>query len=293
MVNKTRVLGKGLGAIIATSPTPAGDIEKIMIEDSSRIIEIDVNRISPNPDQPRHKFDEHDLIGLAESIKSVGLIQPIIVRKYEAGYLVVAGERRLRAVKSLGLATIRSIVIKADEEKNFSLALIENIQRSNLDPIEEAKAYRVLANRFRLKHQDISEKVGKDRSTITNSLRLLSLPEEIQDSISHGKISAGHAKILLSSSSASRQIEIFHEIIEKGLSVRALETLLGEIKTSSKSHKKTSISKKDAHIRKMEEKLVSMLGTKVEIRHSGGKGKIEISYYSLDDFDRIVDIIRK
>ncbi len=293
MVNKTRVLGKGLGAIIATSPTPAGDIEKVIGEDSSRVIEIDVNKISPNPDQPRHKFDEHEIAGLAESIKSVGLIQPIIVRKFETGYLVVAGERRLRAVKSLGLHTIRSIVIKADEEKNFSLALIENIQRSNLDPIEEAKAYRVLANKFMLKHQDISEKVGKNRSTITNSLRLLTLPEEIQDSISHGKISTGHAKVLLSTPSVSKQIEIFREIVDKGLSVRALEVMLGEIKTTSKSHKKISVSKKDAHIRKMEEKLVSMLGTKVEIKHSGSKGRIEISYYSLDDFDRIVDIIRK
>ena len=290
-------LGKGLGSIIASSPTPVDVMEKAVIEDGERIIDLDVDSIVPNPDQPRLHFDEASIAGLAESIKSVGLIEPIIVRKNkeaENQYFVVAGERRLRAIKHLGEITIKGVIIEADEEKNFTIALIENIQRENLDPIEEAKAYKVLVNKFKLKQNEIAGRVGKERASVANALRLLNLPEDIQEAVSEGQISTGHAKVLLSVK-GNRQIELFDQIIEEGLSVRALEAIVKEEKATANpgndSAGAAKKKKKDAHIKKMEEKLRSALGTKIEIKHAGNKGRIEISYYSLDDFERILDMI--
>ena len=255
-----RVLGKGLGAIISSSPTPVEDMERGITEDAQRIVDIDVELIKPNPDQPRTHFNEEEIQGLAESISSVGLIQPIIVRKLGSEYFVVAGERRLRATKLAGLKDIKAIVIEASEEQNLTLALIENIQRSDLDPIEEAKAYRMLINRFKLKQQDLAQKVGKDRATIANVLRLLNLPEDIQKGLSEGKISVGHAKVLLSAPE-DRQMELYQAILSQGLSVRAVEALLGadalEKDNDGREEKSTH---KDPHIRKMEEMLVSLLG---------------------------------
>ncbi|HOT46561.1 MAG TPA: ParB/RepB/Spo0J family partition protein [Spirochaetota bacterium] len=285
-----KVLGKGLSAIITSSPTPVDALEKGIVQNAELIVELAVDSVLPNPDQPRTTFDELEIKGLAASIQAVGLLQPIIVRRSGDSYYVVAGERRLRAVKHAGMKKIRAIVIEADEAKNLTLALIENIQRTNLNPIEEAEAYKVLINRFSLKQQDIAAQVGKDRATIANLLRLLQLPAEIQESLSSGDISMGHAKVLLSVS-GGRQMELFREILNKSVSVRALEQLVQESEKKQKHGKKKP--GKDAHIRKMEEELVSFFGTKVEIKHASGKGKIEISYYSLDDFDRILDLIKK
>lgn len=290
-----KVLGKGLGAIISNSPTPVEDMESVILEAGERIVELDIEKINPNPDQPRVHFDEEEINGLADSIKSVGLIQPILVRKEGDSYFVVAGERRLRASRIAGLNKIKSIVIQANEQENFTLALIENIQRTNLDPIEEAKAYRVLIHRFKLKQQDIAGNVGKDRATIANLLRLLSLPEQIQTAISEGRISVGHAKALLTLP-VDRQNALFNEILERGISVRALEKMTELEKSGDDTSPKKGSAKKgslkDAHIKKMEELLVSQLGTKVEIKHAGNKGRIEISYYSLDDFERIIELLK-
>ncbi len=290
-----KVLGKGLGAIISSSPTPVAEFEHLYDEARDRIIEIDIHRVRPNPDQPRVHFDEDEISNLAESIISVGLISPIIVRKTGDEYYVIAGERRLRACKIAGLRKIKTIVIEATEESNLTIALIENIQRTNLDPIEEAKAYRVLINRFKLKQQDIASKVGKDRATVANLMRLLSLPEQIQKGISEGKISVGHAKVLLAAP-PERQNELFNEILASGMSVRALEHVVeSESAAPGKAGRKKGAEKhggRNPHLRKMEETLVSFLGTKVEIRHSGKRGRIEISYYSLDDFDRIMDLLK-
>ena len=165
-----KALGKGLGAIISASPTPADDMEKVVIGESrNNVIELSLDRIIPNPDQPRTYFDENEIHGLAESIKSVGLIQPIIVREKEGLYVIVAGERRYRACKYNEMKNIKAIIIEADDEQNLTMALIENIQRESLNPIEEAKAFKVLINRFKLKQQDLAKKVGKDRTTITNT----------------------------------------------------------------------------------------------------------------------------
>ncbi len=291
-----KVLGKGLGAIITTSPTPVAEMEKAFIDERDRVVALDIDTIKPNPDQPRTTFDEEEINGLAESIRSMGLLQPILVRKSGDEHYVVAGERRLRASKIAGLRTIKCIMIEANEEDNLTYALIENIQRANLDPIEEAKAYRVLISRFKLKQQDVAQKVGKDRATIANLLRLLGLPEQIQRAISEGKITVGHAKALLAVPH-EKQNAMFVEILEKGLSVRAVEKMVEAEKytddpaVAKRLQSRNPVSK-DAHIRKMEEMLVSQLGTKVEIRHSGGRGKIEISYYSLDDFERIMELLK-
>ena len=292
-MNPKKPLGKGLGAIIINSPAPADRLEKEISQvKSDSVCDISLSLIDPNPDQPRMHFDDIEIANLAESISSVGLIQPIILRKADAGrFQIVAGERRFRATKNLGKASIKAIIINADEETNFSIALIENVQRQNLDPIEEAKAYRLLINRFKLKQQDVAKKVGKERATIANSLRLLTLPENIQEAVSAGVISQGHAKVI-ASLEEDKQIHFYTQILEKNLSVRSLEKLINE-SSAEKIASAKSASRKDAHIRHMEEKLRSLFGTKVEIRHSGGKGKIEISYYSLDDFERIVEKIEK
>jgi ParB family chromosome partitioning protein len=289
-----KALGKGLGAIISTSHATIDDIEKELSSDKNRIRDIDISKIIPNPDQPRSYFDENEIIGLAESIKSNGLIYPIIVREKDGLFVVIAGERRLRACKHNEMKKIKCIVIDADEEKNISIALIENIQRVDLSPIDEAKAYRVMINRFKLKQEDVAKKVGKDRSTITNLMRFLNLPEEIQNGLVDKKISQGHAKVLLSLKNSDTQLSYYDEIIQKDLSVRNLETLIAQESSSdsSKGNVQRTTQAKSAQIKKMEEILRSKLGTKVEIKHSGNKGKIEISYYSLDDFERIIDKIK-
>lgn len=291
MSNK-RALGKGLSAIISTSPTPVSEIENIVTDNKNRVIEIDLEEIIPNPDQPRTFFDEAEIEGLAESIRSVGLIQPIIVRQDAGKYVIVAGERRYRACKLCGMKKIKAIVIEADEEQNFTVALIENIQREDLNPIEEAKAYRLLINRFKLRQQDIAKKVGKDRTTITNALRLLNLPEEVQQGLIDKKITPGHAKVLLSIEDSDRLLKIYNEVIEKGISVRALEKMIEETSEAKSISSEPKKQLKNAQIKKMEEELIARLGTKVEIKHSGNKGRIEISYYSLDDFERIIEKIR-
>lgn len=288
MSNKKRVLGKGLSAIISESAKPVEEMETLITSDASRIVELDVHAISPNPDQPRTHFNETELAELADSIKAVGLLQPIIVRKTSGGYYVIAGERRLRATKLAGFSRIKAIIVDAGEEENLTYALIENIQRTNLDPIEEAKAYRMLISRFKLKQQDVAEKVGKDRATIANALRLLTLPETIQHAISEWRITSGHAKALLSVPE-NRQLEVYGEIIKKGLSVRETEKIASSYAEDGKQKKRRE---KNPHIRKMEEMLVSIFGTKVEIKHSGNRGKIEINYYSLEDFERIIELLK-
>lgn len=296
MTNNKKALGKGLGAIISTSPASVEEIEKNVVSDKNRIRDLDISKIIPNPDQPRTFFDENEIAGLAESINAVGLIQPIIVRDKDGLFIIVAGERRFRACKLNEMKKIKGIVIEADEEQNFTVALIENIQRENLNAIEEAKAYKLMIHRFKLKQQDVAKRVGKDRTTITNTLRLLNLPEEVQEGIIDKRISAGHAKVLLSLEDPDKQLRLFNEIVDKGLSVRSLEAMISPSSEVTGGNGKGTEHKatvaKSPQIKKMEEDLITKLGTKVEIRHSGTKGKIEISYYSLDDFERIMEKIK-
>lgn len=292
-----RKLGKGLDSIISSSPTlaAAADLAPVSRETVGDT-EIEVASIVPNPDQPRENFNEADIRGLAQSIKSQGLINPIVVRKYNDGYAIVAGERRFRAVKQLGYKNVKVRIIEADEQKNFTLALIENIQREDLNPVEEAKAYKMLVDKFGLKQQEVAERVGRERASIANSMRLLNLSDDILAALASGRISTGHAKVLLGAP-ASMQKKLCESVIAEGLSVRALEEAVRSAKPAADSAVKPKQGSKqklkEAHIASMEEKLRNSLGTKVEIRHSGKKGKIEISYFSLDDFERIMDIIAK
>jgi ParB family chromosome partitioning protein len=291
-----KALGKGLGAIISMSPASVEDIENNVVNSKDRIRDLDMSKIIPNPDQPRTYFDENEITGLAESINAVGIIQPILVREKDGLFIIIAGERRYRACKLNEMKKIKGIVIEADEEQNFSMALIENIQRENLNAIEEAKAYKLMINRFKMKQQDVAKRVGKDRTTVTNTLRLLNLPEEVQEGIIDKRISAGHAKVLLSLEDPEKQLRLFNDVVEKGLSVRSLEQIISPEKNDTGNNGKNSEQKavhaKSPQIKKMEEDLITKLGTKVEIRHSGSKGRIEISYYSLDDFERIMEKIK-
>lgn len=295
-----RKLGKGLGSIITSSPAPVADFERAIVDNAEFVIELDITSIVPNPNQPRKYFDEAKIKELSENINEVGLIQPITVRKYNNGYAIIAGERRFRATKLLGHSKIRAIVMEANEEKNVTIALIENIQRENLDPVEEAKAYRMLSESFGLKQEDIAKRVGKERASISNSIRLLNLPEHILASLSNGDISAGHAKLLLSVPKESLN-EYFETVIQQKLSVHSLDELIKENKAAKISGKKTDASKtpstkqknKSAQTKQIESKLRLSLGTKVEVKGSGAKGKIEISYYTPDDFDRIIELISK
>lgn len=292
-----RKLGKGLSAIISVSPSPAEAAELAPADGAERITEVDIAFIQPNPNQPRESFDDASIRELASTIRTAGLLNPITLRRNEGkdSYSIVAGERRFRAVKLLGLKKIPARIIDADEERNFTIALIENIQRENLNPVEEAKAYKMLTEEFGLKQQEIAERVGRERASIANSMRLLGLPADILAALAAGDISQGHGKVLLSAP-AALQKKLCSEVISKGLSVRALEELIkaGRSGAGSGTEKTKSAGRqrlKEAHIRKMEEKLRNRLGTKVEIKHSGKKGKIEISYFSLEDFDRIAEII--
>ncbi|MFQ5456161.1 MAG: ParB/RepB/Spo0J family partition protein [Nitrospirota bacterium] len=276
-----KALGKGLEALLS---------DKILeeVEGQHRILTIDIHRIVPNKYQPRKVFDDDAIADLASSIKTKGVIQPITVRKSKnGGYELIAGERRLRAAQLAGCKDIPVIVKKASEEDMLELALIENLQREDLNPIEEAKAYYRLLREFSFTQEKIAGQVGKDRSSIANTLRLLSLPKEIQDDISSGNISTGHAKVILSIQDRKRQFSVEREVIKKGLSVRETESLIKRVK----KERKYTEEKKELEILTLEEELKRGLQTKINIVQQKKGGKIIIEYYSSEELERIRDII--
>ncbi len=274
-------LGKGLSALI-----PEKEKGK-----TREILELDIKTIKPNEYQPRRVFKDSTLNELVASIKEKGIIQPIIVRKTANNlYQLIAGERRWRAAKMAGLASLPAIVKETTPAEALEIALIENIQREDLNPLETAEAFQRLINDFNLTHDDLSKKVGKDRATITNYLRILKLPPEIKKWIVEGSLSTGHAKALLQVENQRLQIEIAKKIIHKGLSVREAEILSKKGSSSiSRTKRKT---RKDPQIASLEEKLMHSLGTKVRLIHKSNKGgKIEIEYYSLEELDRLLEIL--
>lgn len=278
MIKKTG-LGKGLGALIPENE------EKI----ENAITEIKLTDIEPNDKQPRKEFDDTALSDLSESIKEHGVVQPIIVRKLGNGYQIIAGERRWRASRLAGLKTIPAIVKDCTNLEVMELALIENLQREDLNSIEEAQAYKSLIEEYEMTQEDIAKKIGKSRPTIANSLRLLQLPSGIKDMIASGKISQGHARALLAIEGEKKQLEIAEKIIEQQLNVRQIEKLA---KTEKKREK--PLEKEDlflVEIKQLEERLKEALGTKVTIQHKKDKGKIEIEYYSNEELDRIIEIM--
>ena len=279
-------LGKGLEALI--QPYSA---EKI--PDHHGVDKISIRSIKPNPHQPRQKFDETSLEELTASIKEKGILTPITVQKVGNQFILIAGERRLRASKKAGLKKIPAYIIDvADDAEMIEMALIENIQRENLNPIEEAEAYIYLNNRFKLSQEKIAKSVGKKRATISNSLRLLTLPREIKESIRNGRLSAGHGRAILMMKTHNSMIGLWKKIIKGKMSVRAAEDWAKE-KTSKKLElRKKVIRKVSPQIKRLEDELISILGTKVRIIYKKGSGSIEVSYFSDDDLERITEMIR-
>jgi ParB family chromosome partitioning protein len=287
-MNKNRGLGKGLGALL-----PEMDSES----NNNFSTEIDINQISPNPYQPRHDFPDDKLTELADSIKNHGIIQPLVVRQVNGKLQLIAGERRLRAAKLAGLASVPVVIKDLSDQNMMEVAIVENIQRENLSPVEEAEAYRRLMNEFYLTQDDIAKKVGKSRPAIANTLRLLNLPSEVQTDLSSGTLTMGHARALLALKTAEEQKAVWAQIQLQQLSVRETEEMIRKInepKIVSRETKvvKTETAPRDPNVVVVEEELQHILGTKVTIKRKGKTGKIEIDYYSEDDFERICEKLK-
>ena len=274
-------LGKGLSALI-----PGADTTR-----DSPNLQVEIDRIVPNPLQPRRSFGEAAIDELATSVRAQGIIQPLLVRRVGEGYELIAGERRLRAAAKAGLKEVPVVVREASSGEMLQLALIENLQREDLNPMEEASAYQRLQGEFNLSQEEIARKVGKSRPAVANSMRLLLLPKEVQEEVAQGRLAAGQARALLGLESATLILAAAREVIAKGLSTREAERLVGRFKSARKRHRGGQIS--DPDLRSLVEKLQRSLGTKVHLLHraGSGRGKVEIEYYSLADLDRIIQMM--
>lgn len=286
------VLGRGVGALLPDDPSGGGE---------EKFFYCDIDKIEPNPRQPRKHFDEDKLQRLAESIAEKGVIQPLLVsRKKGNRFSLIAGERRLRAARMSGLDEVPVVVMDSDSEgKNLELALIENIQRHDLNPIEEAMAYARLINDFELTQEQVARKVGRKRSTITNTLRLLNLPDYLQDDVAGGIISEGHARVLLRIIEDDQRVqEIRGRIIREELSVRETERLCRTPRAPKEQKRSTSPKSSPGELpatycRAITNQLTNHLHTKVRIVQNGNRGKVEIEYYSSDDLDRLVSLFTR
>ena len=279
MIRKTTGLGRGLDALIDTSD--------VHTSGSSSISEVELSQIFANPNQPRRNFDEEALEELAESIREHGVISPITLRKNEDGtYMIIAGERRFRASKMAGLNTIPAYIRTAKDEQVMEWALIENIQRDDLDAIEIALAYQRLMDEYELTQEKMAERVGKKRATVANYLRLLKLPAEIQMGIQQKKIDMGHARALAGSKSAEQQLDIYKRILSEGLSVRKVEQLVSDEADAKPKTEKTTPKPETIALQKQ---LTTVLGTQVKVvADNKGKGKISIAFKSAEEMDRIL-----
>ena len=286
-MSKKAALGKGLGSLIPQT-------EDLEIGASTVVTNIAINLIHPNPNQPRKTFKEEALTELADSIKQQGIIQPIIVEKDGGRYNIIAGERRFRAARMAGLFEIPVIIRKYTDEEKLEAALIENIQREDLNAIEEAQGYHMLMRTLNLNQDEVAQKVGKKRSTVANSLRLLNLPDDIQASLAEGRITAGHARTLLSVVNPSDMRILYSRILNDFLSVRESERQAATLNNGVRNTAPTpepAAKAANPEISRMEQQFIDALGTKVSVKGGLKKGKIEISYFSLDDLERIYDII--
>ena len=289
-------LGKGLNALMPEAEKEAGNEVFAAQTTTSAELEIDVDKLLPNPHQPRTEFDKEALQELADSIKENGVIQPVLVEKADGdNYYIIAGERRTRAAKLAGLKKIPVRIQKFSEEKKLEVALIENIQREDLNALEEALAYRKLMDMCGITQDEVARRVGKNRTTVTNSLRLLKLPEDMQTSLANDEITAGHARALLSVTNPADQRILFARILGQDLSVRETERQAAELngggKAAVKVKPKKAAEKKDPDISSLEERFIEALGTKVQLKGSLDKGSVQIEYFSRDDLDRIFQII--
>ncbi|MGG7098415.1 ParB/RepB/Spo0J family partition protein [Clostridium sardiniense] len=280
-------LGKGLGALI---PDEIQDEVKTDIKDkASSSTLIPLNEIINNSDQPRKFFDSDNIAELAESIKNHGIIQPLILKKHQKKYIIIAGERRWRAAKMLSLKEVPAIVMDLSDKEVLEISLIENIQRQDLNPIEEALAYRKLIDEFNLTQQELSQRIGKSRVAITNTMRLINLDERVQQYLIESVISEGHGRALLAVEDKDLQYKLAQKIIDEKLSVRELEKLIKSV-FKEKEEKKEEV-KVNPYVKDVENKLQDYFGTKVNINSKNKKGKIEIEYYSDDDLNRILELM--
>lgn len=285
--------GKGLEALINTKMMSynANDLE------DEGILEIDINKIEANKNQPRKYFDEESLLELSESIKNYGMIQPIVVRKVNDYYELIAGERRFRAAKIAGLKKLPAIIKDFDKSTAFEVALIENIQRKDLNPIEEAESFYKLQTEFAFSQEEIAEKVGKSRSAIANAIRLLNLDKRVINFVRENKLSGGHAKALLSITDGDMQFELAEKIIEEDFSVRETEKIVKSLQQKQNTQvmeqkQKNAIQFDTTTYRSIENDLKCLFATKVKVSAQKNKGKIEIEYYSDDDLDRILTMFK-
>ncbi len=276
-----QALGKGLGALIPEKPSPEIDGKK-------GLRNCGIEEIQPNPFQPRKHFKEEQLQGLTESIREKGILQPLIVRRKGAGFELIAGERRWRAAQKAGLKEVPIIIRDVSETELLELSLIENIQREDLNPVEEAEAYKSLMEHFHLTQEEISKRVGKDRTTITNTIRLLKLPPEIRESLVEGAISMGHARAFLSLEGPEKQKQAFRKVLAANFSVRQTESLIKRLRSKTQP----GPAKNNPEWSPLVEELQQALGTKVRILGKSKRGKIEIEFYSREELDRILDLLR-
>lgn len=283
---KRRALGRGLGALIRDTPPPAvPPLERRVL----------IAEIRPNPRQPRRYFDEERIAELSESIQQQGILQPLVVRKLNDGYELIIGERRFRAAQRAGLERVPVIIKDVSDTESLEMALVENIQREELTPIEEALAYRQLMEEFHLTQEEVANRVGKSRPVVTNLLRVLNLPEEIKDEVDRGHISVGHARALLGLDTPEQQLEMARKIMRQGLSVRETETLVSQsseplLSVTTQAQQDTSPQRVAIHIHvaALEEDLMHSLGTKVRLLPKKKGGRIEIEYYSNEELEGLV-----
>ena len=279
-----KVLGRGLEALI---PVPTA-IERP--QPGEKVFEVATDGIEANPFQPRKHIDDERLKELMESIKADGVLQPVVVRRKGSNYQLIMGERRLQAARLAGVATIPVVIRDVSDADALRLAIVENIQRENLNPIEEAQAYRRLISEFNASQANVASMVGKDRSSIANTLRLLNLPEEIQVLIQDGALSSGHARALLALTTQKEQVALARRIVEENMSVRQVETEVGLVKKTRPGTRRRR--EKPAHLADLEKAFATHLGTRVAIDEKrGGKGRITIEFYSYDDFERLASMM--
>lgn len=305
MAVKRGGLGKGLDSLIAPTANPKikkhtedkQDTVKVVEKVVEKIVEkpadlyVKISEVEPNREQPRKYFDEDALLELADSIRQFGILQPLLVKKKEDYYEIIAGERRWRAAKLAGIKEVPVIIKEFTDQEVVEISLIENIQRENLNPIEEAQAYRRLMEEFHMKQDEIAERVAKSRTAVTNSIRLLKLDARVQKMVVDEMLSTGHARAILSIEDPEQQYTAAQQIFDEKLSVRETEKLVKELLNPRKAKPKETDSQMDAIYRGLEEKMKAITGTKVEIHQKGkNKGKIEIEYYSQAELERLIEL---
>ncbi|MCJ8501321.1 ParB/RepB/Spo0J family partition protein [Desulfatitalea alkaliphila] len=287
---KKLALGRGLDALIPDMPGAMnGGREKDGTDNGLRTC--DIALIRPNRYQPRHHFDPEELTQLSESIRAQGILQPLLVRAAETGYELVAGERRLRAAKMAGLQQVPVVVKEVSDAEMLEMSIVENIQREDLNPMEEAEAYHRLMVEFGLTQEQAADRVGKSRSAVANFLRLRRLPEPIKAGIDNGQLSMGHARALLGAETPAQQNAAWRAVVAKGLSVRQTEELIKRLKTAAETVAPKQESSEDRHLTSVAETLARRFGTRVQIKRRGKKGRLELEFYSNEDLNRLLDLL--